>query len=642
MENEDLKFLKKHYGEKFSHLCRDLFPTLLETKGLLTEAITSHFPYSRELYEDLVGNGKTGDFKNYIYSLIDVERETPAIIDKSPEELMDEAGYILYPECQTEEDIQSFRHYYFRGEPTPEYNGGTPEHWAGEEICTFNGGRLKSCRVWFAVKKNSDEIKRENFKNPRRQDEYGTSVLSLQFTKTTPSTLSIKNRYNHNVNQPDATFSNNLDNIIYGLTEAFTKTYNINLLGKNSYKLEIPNYIQTPDGKFYKYNLEINNIYYCLNNIIIDNGNVKILDPERYLVFGYFVLDLANKKIELYDKDLKDLSFIESIGKIKDIKRIPSKEGLTLQITPLKGEIVEIKLDKHNEIVGYSNPNASSIGDYFLYYNSSLTELSLPNVKTIGNNFLSCNSSLTKLDLPNTKQVGFHFLHDNESLTELNLPNVQTIGNDFLRNNRSLTELNLPNVQTIGENFLHDNESLTELNLPNVKTIGTGFLNENNKSLTELSLPKIQTIGDNFLYKNVSLTKLNLSNVQTIGTGFLYHNNYLTELNLSNVQTIGDYFLHFNNSLTKLNLSNVKTIGDYFLFANESLTELNLPNVQTIGDNFLYKNNSLTELNLPNVQTIRDNFLKNNKSLTNIFLPPKFKDLKDNLLLKNKNKDKEK
>ena len=57
MENEDLKFLKKHYGEKFSHLCRDLFPTLLETKGLLTEAITSHFPYSRELYEDLVGNG---------------------------------------------------------------------------------------------------------------------------------------------------------------------------------------------------------------------------------------------------------------------------------------------------------------------------------------------------------------------------------------------------------------------------------------------------------------------------------------------------------------------------------------------------------------------------------------------------------
>ena len=39
-------------------------------------------------------------------------------------------------------------------------------------------------------------------------------MISIQFTKDDAHTLSIKNRYNHSVNDPDATFSNNLDNII--------------------------------------------------------------------------------------------------------------------------------------------------------------------------------------------------------------------------------------------------------------------------------------------------------------------------------------------------------------------------------------------------------------------------------------------
>lgn len=70
MENKDLKWLKKHYGEKFSHLCRDLFPTLLEHEGLLSKLIAEHFLPSRELYEDLVNNDLRDNFKNYIYSLV--------------------------------------------------------------------------------------------------------------------------------------------------------------------------------------------------------------------------------------------------------------------------------------------------------------------------------------------------------------------------------------------------------------------------------------------------------------------------------------------------------------------------------------------------------------------------------------------
>ena len=66
MENTDIKWIKKHYGENFSHLCRDLFPTFLEIEGLLPKVISEHFLPSRELYDDLVNNNLTNMFKNYI------------------------------------------------------------------------------------------------------------------------------------------------------------------------------------------------------------------------------------------------------------------------------------------------------------------------------------------------------------------------------------------------------------------------------------------------------------------------------------------------------------------------------------------------------------------------------------------------
>lgn len=31
--NNDLKWIKKHYGEKMMHLCRDYLPSLLEKEG---------------------------------------------------------------------------------------------------------------------------------------------------------------------------------------------------------------------------------------------------------------------------------------------------------------------------------------------------------------------------------------------------------------------------------------------------------------------------------------------------------------------------------------------------------------------------------------------------------------------------------
>lgn len=62
--------------------------------------------------------------------------------------------------------------------------------------------------------------------------------------KRTPFTLSIKNRYNDTVNDPDATFHNDLDNIMIGLTDSFERTYNFNINQKYPSKFYLKNYIK--------------------------------------------------------------------------------------------------------------------------------------------------------------------------------------------------------------------------------------------------------------------------------------------------------------------------------------------------------------------------------------------------------------
>ena len=156
------------------HLCRELFPTLLE-KEILFSLMIRKFNPTRHLYDDIVNNHYEDEFKSIIYSLVDVQTEDEIDEEKTPEELLEEKGYILH-ECHTEEDIQKFKKYYAKG----------------EELCTFRGGRLERCHVFFAVKKNVDEIKRDDFYYPKRQDEYGTSVISIQFDRGLINTLSIK------------------------------------------------------------------------------------------------------------------------------------------------------------------------------------------------------------------------------------------------------------------------------------------------------------------------------------------------------------------------------------------------------------------------------------------------------------------
>ena len=423
---EDLKIIKKKYGEDMMHLCRDLFPSLLEKRGLLSQILLNNFHESHYLCQDIVANNLEYDFKNFIYSFVDVENNFVMRSDKTPSELLREAGYILY-ECKSEEDMNKFKKYYA----------------PGEELCSFWLNRLESSFVFFAVKENVDDIKREDFKKPKRQDLYGTSVISIQFTKDDAHTLSIKNRYNHSVNDPDATFSNNLDNIIPGLTDSFARIYGLEQRFFNK-KLDIPGYVKARDGKYYKYNFEFNNIYYCPDNIIVDNFEVKEYAHEKYVIMDYFVLDLVNKKIRVYDEFIRD-SLPDTIRDIVKISIINEGENKRIIIITENGDI-QIIINKYNQIIGLTNNIVKVVGDNFLRHNKTLEQIDLANAEVIGDYFLYSNNSMLTIYLPKVKVIGNNFMNYTTVLKSADFPELESVGRCFLMMNNNLEELNAPRL----------------------------------------------------------------------------------------------------------------------------------------------------------------------------------------------------
>ncbi len=504
--NDELKEIKKIYGEEMAHLCRELFPTILEQPGKLLSILKKHLAPTHSLARDLDNKNYQDFFKDWIYSIYEEEKKEYFSNDKTPFELMEEAGYTLY-ECQSEEDIQSFKKYYA----------------PNEVICTiYNGRRLDRCHVFFAVKKNADSIKREDFKNPKREDEYGTSVISIQFSKGRMQTLSIKNRYNHAVSNPDATFYNNLENIIPGLTKSFEKYYHYNInnmQGSTSdFLVNGLNYTMGEDGKYYRFNLEINGVYYCENNIIIKDGEIidtYAKNPERYILIDRYIVDIKEKKISLLNdeepvyfdfrtKSFRNIgmdSFIKTVydvGKIKKINVTKDNQNKIINIVYDEDKVVKITIDKNNNIIEYENNYVEEIEDYFLYYNKLLRKISLNNAKIIKSHFLHANLQVTDISLPNVIEIGSYSLCYAELLKELSLPKVKIIGKAFLIANRVLSSLSMANVEKIYDVALESNEKLKELDLPKVKEVGHNFLRRNSM-LSKVNLPNASLIRSGFL-----------------------------------------------------------------------------------------------------------------------------------------------
>ncbi len=396
---------------------------------------------------------------NYLVSLKDIKIEEHGVY-KDPKDLAELAGYDYYHVTSHKQALE-FQKYYADG----------------EKLCTFGDySRTDRYHVVWLIKKDYDKIVRG--RPPKRDDPYGTSVMSIQMLKN-GGFISIKNRYNHTVSNPDNTLNSNPNNIIMGLSQSLKHKFNVDF---SSQEERLPeNYIEI-NGKIIKYTKETNNIY-SGNGFYVKDGEVIEIDKNKELMIENFVLNMQTKEIRNIFNDNKD-SFAKALSEEID--------GRKLQITKnengnkcLLADGVEILEIKDSEIISLHFPNVTEIDSEFLAYTNKLTNLSMQNLtKICGGCFFSA-----------------------ASLTNVSMPNLVEIGAWSFNSVNSLKNLSMQNLTKMGANCFFCAKSLINVSMPNLVKMGTWSLSRVN-SLKTLSMPKLEEMSDNCFQSIKSLARI--------------------------------------------------------------------------------------------------------------------------------------
>ena len=528
------KQIKKQNGEAVAKVLRSEIlldiPNLahiLEFAGNNPDKIKALAPVIREVYK----NKNTPEYQT----------------DKTPLELLSEAGYDAFVVTNEKEKNSIKKYYRF-----------------GEEICTFRDPhRHENFYMIHAVKRGADKIKPSD--HPEREDEYGTSVISIQIAKG-GGFISIKNRYNHTVNNPDATFNNNPDNIIPGLSTSLKKYFDVDFSVSESM---MPDNFRMVHDQFVYFNHEVNNTYFG-PDYYFSGSTITKLNTDYEVMLDYYILNVKT-------------------GEVRDIAGLKDQTHKILQ-----------DMFQNKKITIRTNPNNKHER---MIYADDAHVLSVE------------KGAITELNLPNIKRIGDSFLMQNQNLRKLYAPKLETVGNEFLSSNKQLTELDLPSLKVVGHNFVSHNAFIAKFNAPLLEKTGSCFLMEN-QGLTKLELPSLKELADYCLKDNIALSKFYVPKLEIIGPISLMSNVMLTELDLPNVHEIGGGVLKDNKTLARLNAPKLEKVGDHVFLENLGLTELNLPILQEVGDNFLSENKKLKIFYAPKLEITKWRFLAKNTELT--------------------------
>ena len=323
----------------------------------------------------------------------------------------------------------------------------------GEKQCTFDDAtRFQKFHIINAVRKNAKQLNRAFFKGKeRREDAYATSVLSIQILKT-GGFISIKNRYNITVENPDNTFGSNPDKIIPGLTASLIKHLKVDFVSQN---MDLPKGYFLLGNQILKYNYVQNGIYFGFDFYVKD-GKLYPLDKDKEFMLDNCIINLKEKTIQTPVEtgiSLKKALEAAFLGKKLSLSKIGERG---YKISTAQGAVVEVK-------------------------DGCIVKLILPDTQTIGNKFMFETKHLTHLEMPQVKEIGLAFLGRNQSLRYLNLPRVKKIGGGCLAQNKHLQVLKLPQVEEVGFNFLKSNTSLKQKDtlLPQIKKMGPGSFGAN-------------------------------------------------------------------------------------------------------------------------------------------------------------------
>ncbi len=415
---------------------------------------------------------------SFLESLKNIKIEEHGVY-QDPITLLDQAGYNAYYADTLEK--QNAISQYFQ---------------ADEKLCTFRDkSRFKKYFIVHAVHKDVKNIRRTDFPNPEREDRYGTSVISIQILKT-GGFISIKNRYNHTVENCDNTFGSNPDNIIKGLSASLEHYFNVDFSAQD---VELPQNFAFVKGKIIHYEREIENTYFG-KNFYCQDGEITEVDNVSRLMLDYFVLDLKKNKIinPAIDDCFPDILQKEIDG--KQLKVSEGKDG----VKTLYADGTEILKVKNGKMISLTLPNTVEIGNNFLYYQKTLISFNGSKVQKISKYFLYENTDLKNIQLPEAQEVGEYFLHSNEAIERINFPKLVRIGNIFMDRNEIVKSIRLPNAEKIGHNFLISCKAAKGIVLPKARSIGWNFL-AYNENILIVKLPCLERVRDGFLYHNKAL-----------------------------------------------------------------------------------------------------------------------------------------
>lgn len=200
-----------------------------------------------------------------------------------------------------------------------------------EELCTFGTNRFKNYHVVHCVRNDADTVEYAPEGTPKREDAYGTSVISIQMKD---GFISIKNRYNHTVSNPDNTFNSDPDKIIPGLTEALAKEFNVTLEGATG----VPENHVLADNRLVYYYWERSGIYVG-NYTWVDRGEVHVVNPDYQVLLDHMLVDVKQKTIKSVTGDEDD--FIRIVReRVNDTWKL-SMANRTIQIGTMFVEFSE-------------------------------------------------------------------------------------------------------------------------------------------------------------------------------------------------------------------------------------------------------------------------------------------------------------
>ncbi len=318
--------IKKQNGERFAKAIRNYDNGIFDIPDI--DKIVKYAGHDAE------------PIMNYLVSLKQIKIQEMSV-HMDPITLLDRAGYDAYI-ADTLEKQNAIGKYYARG----------------EELCTFrDDDRFKNYYIINAVRKDVDKIKRGN--PPQRDDEYGTSVISIQVLKT-GGFISIKNRYNHAVQNCDNTLNSNPDNIILGLSDAIKHHFRVDFSAQH---VSLPSHYVLMNGQICRYNSEILNVYFG-EDFYAKDGHVYEIDKNSEIMIGNGIL------FDIRNKNFTDLtgSNSESDGRrfVMALNNAIQGKKITVQKNPLGGRDIladgtQLMTVENGEIVNINLPGKQDV-----------------------------------------------------------------------------------------------------------------------------------------------------------------------------------------------------------------------------------------------------------------------------------------